>query len=177
ARGTRRRPVRPSPSRLTPGRRGRTGRVNWATGRRRRRWAWIVGRRRRPGSGVTGSTCGGCPRRRRRRCRRWRGGGAGRWGRVGVTLGSVVQAAWGLLLSRYSGQTEVVFGTTVAGRPAALAGVESRVGRFSNTLPVRLRVEPREAVGPWLRQVQERLTELRQYEDASLAGVQRYTGV
>jgi condensation domain-containing protein len=55
-----------------------------------------------------------------------------------VTLNTVVQGAWALLLSRYSGSEDVVFGTTVSGRPANLAGVEEMVGMFINTLPVRV---------------------------------------
>ncbi|WP_240196986.1 condensation domain-containing protein, partial [Nonomuraea lactucae] len=53
--------------------------------------------------------------------------------RARVTLGTVVQAGWALLLSRYSGESDVVFGLTVSGRPAELAGMESIVGLFINT--------------------------------------------
>ena len=56
-----------------------------------------------------------------------------------LTLNTLVQGAWALVLSRYSGEEDVVFGVTVAGRPADLAGVESIAGLFINTLPVRVR--------------------------------------
>ena len=59
---------------------------------------------------------------------------------LGVTLNSVLQAAWGILLGRLSGRSDVVFGVTVAGRPAELAGVEQMVGLFINTLPLRLKL-------------------------------------
>ncbi|HSS50399.1 MAG TPA: condensation domain-containing protein, partial [Thermoanaerobaculia bacterium] len=54
-----------------------------------------------------------------------------------LTLNTLVQGAWGLLLSRYSNQPDVVFGSTVSGRPADLQGVESTLGLFINTLPVQ----------------------------------------
>src|SRR5215217_130434 len=57
-----------------------------------------------------------------------------------LTLSTIVQAAWALLLARYSGTDEVLFGVTVSGRPPALMGVESMVGLFINTLPLRTRV-------------------------------------
>ncbi|EGD53374.1 non-ribosomal peptide synthetase, partial [Gordonia neofelifaecis] len=60
----------------------------------------------------------------------------------GVTLSTVLQFAWGVLLSRITGRRKVAFGETVSGRPADLAGVESMVGLFINTLPVVVDVEP-----------------------------------
>ena len=64
-----------------------------------------------------------------------------------LTLNTLVQGAWGLLLSRYSGSDDVVFGATVSGRPAELPGVETMVGLFLNTVPVRLRVPCRRRPG------------------------------
>ena len=58
----------------------------------------------------------------------------------GLTLNTVIQGAWGLLLSRYTGHRDVVFGSTVSGRPADLEGVESIIGLFINTVPTRLTV-------------------------------------
>jgi non-ribosomal peptide synthetase component F len=59
-----------------------------------------------------------------------------------LTLNAVVQGAWALLLSRYSGEEDVVFGVATSGRPAELAGVESMVGLFLNALPLRVQVLP-----------------------------------
>ncbi len=56
----------------------------------------------------------------------------------GLTVNTVVQAAWSAVLCALLGRTDVVFGTTVSGRPAELAGVEDMVGLFSNTVPVRM---------------------------------------
>ena len=63
-----------------------------------------------------------------------------------VTLNTVLQAAWGMLLGRLTGRDDVVFGVTVAGRPAELAGVEQMVGLFINTLPLRMRAAAATAV-------------------------------
>ena len=74
----------------------------------------------------------------------------------GVTLNTLTQAALGLVLSRYTARREVVFGVTVAGRPGALPGVETAVGLFINTLPLRLDVDPTLAATDFLHRVQER---------------------
>ena len=68
-----------------------------------------------------------------------------------VTLNTLVQGAWALLLSRYSREQDVLFGITVAGRPAELPGVETMVGLFINSLPLRVAVAPNARVGEWLR--------------------------
>jgi amino acid adenylation domain-containing protein/non-ribosomal peptide synthase protein (TIGR01720 family) len=94
-----------------------------------------------------------------------------------ITANTVVHAAYGLLLARYSGLGDVVFGSTVSGRPAALAGVESMVGLFINTLPVRVVIPPDVVVGEWLRGLQDEHAELRQYEYSPLVDVQRWSSV
>ncbi len=92
-----------------------------------------------------------------------------------VTLNTVAQAAWALVLGRYSGLDDVVFGATVAGRPPELAGVESMVGLFINTLPVRVRIPARQSVLGWLRALQEQQSEARQYEHTPLADLQGWS--
>src|SRR6185295_16102085 len=94
-----------------------------------------------------------------------------------LTLGTIVQGAWALLLSRYTGSEDVVFGATVAGRPAELAGVERMVGPFLNTLPVRARIVARQPAAGWLRDLQRHLVEARQLEHSPLAEVQRWSEV
>jgi hypothetical protein len=64
----------------------------------------------------------------------------------GLTLNTLVQAAWGVLLGRLTGRSDVVFGATVAGRPAELDGVESMIGLFINTVPVRVRCAPADSI-------------------------------
>jgi amino acid adenylation domain-containing protein len=94
-----------------------------------------------------------------------------------LTVNTLVQGAWALLLSRYSGEDDVVFGATVSGRPAALAGVESMLGLFINTLPVRVQVSPEDTLLPWLRKLQAQQAEIRQYEYSPLTQIQRWSTV
>ncbi|WP_157529166.1 non-ribosomal peptide synthetase, partial [Nocardia sp. NRRL S-836] len=90
-----------------------------------------------------------------------------------VTLSTVVQAAWAVLLSAYSGEDDVVFGLTVSGRPADLPGVESIVGLFINTLPVRVRVPWERSFADWLGDLQENQVAVQQHEHTPLADIQR----
>ncbi len=94
-----------------------------------------------------------------------------------LTLNTLVQGAWALVLSRYSGQQDVVFGATVSGRPPELEGVEEMVGLFINTLPVRVRVAPEMPVADWLWQLQKEQLESRQYEYSPLRRVQGWSEV
>src|SRR6185369_7680989 len=94
-----------------------------------------------------------------------------------VTLNTVVQAAWALLLSRYSGAQDLVYGATVSGRPPELVGVEEMVGLFINTLPVRVELSSEQMVGEWLRELQRRQVEMRQYEFSPLVEVQGWSEV
>ncbi|MBF2094629.1 MAG: amino acid adenylation domain-containing protein [Synechococcales cyanobacterium K44_A2020_017] len=94
-----------------------------------------------------------------------------------LTLNTLVQGAWGLLLSHYSGETDLVFGVTSAGRPTDLLGAESMVGVFINTLPARLSVEMDQPLVPWLQSVQRQQASLRQYEYSPLMQVQRWSEV
>jgi surfactin family lipopeptide synthetase C len=94
-----------------------------------------------------------------------------------LTVNTLVQGAWALLLSRYCQEDDVVFGATVSGRPAELAGVEQMVGLFINTLPVRLRIQEERNVIEWLQEFQSEQVEQRQYEYSQLAEVQGWSEV
>jgi amino acid adenylation domain-containing protein/non-ribosomal peptide synthase protein (TIGR01720 family) len=94
-----------------------------------------------------------------------------------LTLNTIVQGAWAVLLSRYSGEEDVLFGATVSGRPAGLSGVEEMVGLFINTLPVRVKVEGEAAVVDWLQRLQSEQVEMREYEYSPLVEVQRWSEV
>ncbi|MEG4490502.1 amino acid adenylation domain-containing protein [Microcoleus sp. D3_18_C4] len=94
-----------------------------------------------------------------------------------LTLNTLVQGAWGLLLSRYSGEEDIIFGTVVSGRPPDLAGVESMVGLFVNTQPARVKIRPKDSLLSWLKQLQDRQIEARQYEYSPLVEVQRWSEV
>jgi amino acid adenylation domain-containing protein/non-ribosomal peptide synthase protein (TIGR01720 family) len=94
-----------------------------------------------------------------------------------VTLGGVLHAAWAVLLARYGGSDEVVFGTVLSGRPPELAGIEGLVGNFINVLPLRLGVGRRQSSDELFRALQLQLAELRQHEHMPLSLVQRLAGV
>jgi len=94
-----------------------------------------------------------------------------------LTLNTLFQGTWALLLSRYSGQTQVSYGCCVSGRPADLDGIESMVGVFINTLPVWVDVNPDQALLPWLKQLQAQLVEMRQYEYSPLVEVQGWSPI
>ncbi|MEG8279903.1 non-ribosomal peptide synthetase [Streptomyces sp. AHA2] len=97
--------------------------------------------------------------------------------RAGLTVNTVLQGAWGLLLHHYGGGDDVVFGTTVSGRPAELPGVTSMVGLFINTLPTRLRVDRRRPLLEWLRELQAAQSESRRHDFVSLAQLQSWSEV
>jgi amino acid adenylation domain-containing protein len=94
-----------------------------------------------------------------------------------LTLNTVVQGIWGLLLSRYSGEREVVFGSVINGRPAELSGSEEMIGMLINTLPVRVSVRHEQTVVDWLKGLQAEQAEARQYEYSPLVEVQKWSGV
>lgn len=94
-----------------------------------------------------------------------------------ITLSTLVQGAWGILLSRYSGRRTVLFGVLVSGRPPALEGVESIVGMFLNTVPFRVEVDPGQPLDEWLKGLREQQVELAQYEYSPLMLVQQWSGL
>jgi len=89
-----------------------------------------------------------------------------------ITINTLLQGAWALLLSRYSGEADVLFGVVVSGRPAALEGVEAMVGLFINTLPVRVQAPDSEQVLSWLQRLQAEQAELREYDYSPLVEIQ-----
>ncbi|WP_320068810.1 amino acid adenylation domain-containing protein [Micromonospora sp. RTGN7] len=96
--------------------------------------------------------------------------------RHGVTLNTMLQAAWALILQSYGGGDAVTFGVTSSCRPPELPGVAQMMGLFTNTLPVQVAVPRDGAVGDWLRDVQNRYTAIRRYEYSPLAEIKQWIG-
>ncbi|GGK46492.1 non-ribosomal peptide synthetase [Streptomyces flaveus] len=96
---------------------------------------------------------------------------------AGVTVNTVVQAAWSLVLAGLTGTDDVVFGVTVNGRPAELPGIESMVGLFINTLPLRIRLRPEQTAGELLGRVHRAQAELIAHQYLGLSEVQHRTGL
>lgn len=94
-----------------------------------------------------------------------------------LTINTLAQGAWASLLSRYSGSDDVLFGGTVSGRSPTLGGVDSVVGLFINTLPVRVRIAPKTPTVEWLKQIQDDQIEARQYEYSPLEQIQKWSEV
>lgn len=92
-----------------------------------------------------------------------------------LTVNTVALAAWALLLSRDSGEEDVLFGTVVSGRPDELPGIEEMVGLFINTLPTRVRTPPAASLWSWLSVLQARLFARRAFEHTPLAQIQRWS--
>ncbi|KPM54432.1 hypothetical protein ACG83_18075 [Frankia sp. R43] len=95
----------------------------------------------------------------------------------GVTLSTVLQAAWAITLSRAVGRQDVVFGATVSGRPPEITGVESMVGLFINTVPVRVALRPGETVSGLLARLHRTHTATLDHHYLSLAEVQAVAGL
>ena len=94
-----------------------------------------------------------------------------------VTLNTVVQGAWAILLSHLSERDDVVFGAAFSGRPAELAGVEGLVGPCVNNLPVPAQLQPGHSAAQWLSALHERNLEIAQHQYASLSDIQGWARV
>ena len=95
----------------------------------------------------------------------------------GLTINTVVQGAWSLLLHHYSRENDVIFGATVSGRPASIPDVQNMVGLFINTLPMRISIQAEQFTTDWLHDIQKQGVMLRDFEYSSLADVQKQSGM
>jgi thioesterase domain-containing protein/acyl carrier protein len=91
-----------------------------------------------------------------------------------LTLSTLVQGVWALLLSRYSGEADVVFGATVSGRPPDLTGMESMVGAFINTVPMRFEISPSSPLWSWLEVLQAHKLAQQRYEYCSSGQIRQW---
>jgi amino acid adenylation domain-containing protein/non-ribosomal peptide synthase protein (TIGR01720 family) len=93
--------------------------------------------------------------------------------RCHVTLNTMIQAAWVLLLSRYSERDEIVFGSLVSGRSSVLEGIEHMIGMFLNTLPMLVCVDRKAPLKEWVKYVQQQQNALHEHEFTPLNLVRR----
>ncbi len=96
--------------------------------------------------------------------------------RHGLTVNTVLQTAWALLLARLTGKDDVVFGMTVSGRPAEIPGIEQMVGLLINTVPVRVRLDPSQSLTELMARVQEEQARLSDHQYLGLTDIQRAAG-
>jgi len=94
-----------------------------------------------------------------------------------LTLNTILMGAWALLLSYYSSNKDIVFGTVLSGRPVTLAGIDAMVGLFVNTLPARIKISVEDLLLPWLKSLQIQQINLRSYEHTPLAQVQSWSNI
>ncbi|MFJ2193503.1 amino acid adenylation domain-containing protein, partial [Kitasatospora sp. NPDC087861] len=95
---------------------------------------------------------------------------------LGVTVNTLVQALWGVLIGSLTGRSDVTFGTVVSGRPAELPDVESMIGLFINTLPVRVRFEPGDTFAELLSRLQDEQAALLAHHQLGLTEIQELAG-
>jgi natural product biosynthesis luciferase-like monooxygenase protein len=96
---------------------------------------------------------------------------------IGVTLPTLVEAAWSLVLSANSGEDDVVFGVTRAGRRGTVPRAEEIAGSFINTLPVRVQIDRDQTVASWLQERRAASVRLREVEHTSLLDIQKWSAV
>ncbi len=94
-----------------------------------------------------------------------------------VTLNTIIQGVWALLLGKYSASQDVVFGVTTSGRPPELVGIENTLGVFINTLPLRIRWRPELLCRDYLQNIQKANVAMREHESTPLTDIQRWSGV
>ena len=100
--------------------------------------------------------------------------------KAGVSLNTVIQAVWSILLARYNGQAtdasasrqEVVFGMTTSGRSAPIENIEQQTGLFINTIPVRVKIDPNGSFVDLLKDIHQESIALKEHEHYSLASIQ-----
>ncbi len=94
-----------------------------------------------------------------------------------VTMNTFIQAAWSLVLSRYTGEEDVVFGAVRACRHIPVEGAGSIIGLFINTVPVRVRVPADAPLAGWLQDLRETWVALREFEHTCLMKAQQWSDV
>jgi amino acid adenylation domain-containing protein/non-ribosomal peptide synthase protein (TIGR01720 family) len=93
-----------------------------------------------------------------------------------VTINTVIQAVWGIFLAAYSGQSNLLYGTTVSGRPGTLNGVEQIVGPFINTIPVRIDLSKNQNIDQYIIGLQQQLKDTEEYAYVPLTKIADWAG-
>jgi hypothetical protein len=92
--------------------------------------------------------------------------------RIGVTVNTIIQSLWGIILGKYNGHRDVVFGAVVSGRPSEIHGIEQMVGLFINTIPVRITYNAAESFAALVRRMHENAIESEPHHYYPLADIQ-----
>jgi hypothetical protein len=94
-----------------------------------------------------------------------------------ITVNTVMQGVWSILLHEYTGNQDIAFGVIVSGRPDDLPGVEKRVGMFINNLPLRSKFDGNENVSAWLKNLQSEQVLSRKNQHTPLTDIQNWSGI
>ena len=94
-----------------------------------------------------------------------------------ITLNTIAQGAWAILVSKYTGELDVVHGTVTAGRSAELDGIEEALGLYINVLPIRSTIDPTASVRSWLQSWQLNLLAIQEFEYVPLRDIKRWSAV
>ncbi|MCP6763251.1 MAG: amino acid adenylation domain-containing protein [Fischerella sp. CENA71] len=92
-----------------------------------------------------------------------------------LTINTIIQGAWSLLLSQYTQKNDIVFGLSVSGRPTEISGVENMIGVFINTLPLRIQLSPEDDLLSLLQRIKEQTGRLHEFAYVSLAKIQSWS--
>ena len=93
-----------------------------------------------------------------------------------LTIADILYGAWGILLSKYSGETDILFGTTISGRNIKFEGIERMVGLFINTIPLRIRITPDKPLISLLKENAKQILERGKFENVPLLNILDYSG-
>lgn len=94
-----------------------------------------------------------------------------------LTISTILQGVWGLWMTRSADNQEAVFGTAIANRPPTLSGAERMIGLFINVVPVRIQLDRKQAIIPWLQELQTMQRQSEQYGYCGLIDIQRWAGI
>ena len=95
----------------------------------------------------------------------------------GLTMASLLYAAWGIVLQKLNHVDDTIFGITTSGRDHSLKGIENMIGLFINTIPLRIRTEEEETMIQLLKKVNQIMTEAREFENTPLVDINAYAGI
>ncbi|MEM1319017.1 MAG: amino acid adenylation domain-containing protein [Bacteroidota bacterium] len=94
-----------------------------------------------------------------------------------ITVNTLVQGIWALLLAKYTGNQDTLFGVTVSGRPSNLDAAEERIGLYINTLPLRTQHQWNQSITEWLAELQKGHTAARNYQNTALNQIRKWTDI
>ena len=95
----------------------------------------------------------------------------------GLSMNTLIEGAWALLLSRYNDEEDILYGTTRSCRRASIEGAESMIGLLINAVPVRVKIRKQTKMIDWLKQLREQHIEMREYIHSPLYEIQRWSDI